>query len=69
MSHLRIWRSKGTIYFAGQLPIDGLLAQRVREGTYRMPRTLSQMQALAQAIASTAPTAPYANPFGDAQDE
>lgn len=53
MSHLRIWRSNGRIYFEGQLPTDGPLAERIREGLFRMPGTLPQMQTLAEAIAGS----------------
>lgn len=44
MSHVRIWRSNGIVYFSGQMPATDVT---IREGQFRDMRAAVQLQLLA----------------------
>lgn len=64
MSHVRIWRSAGVIYFAGQMPAENVAGIVLVEGTFRSDRAAYRLKALAESIGQLVPP-----PLRDAKDQ
>lgn len=54
MSHVRIWRSNGIVYFAGQIPVENAIPE-VHEGTFGGDKAAKQMAELSLSLLSPTP--------------